>query len=189
MLRPAQGCHPEPLNDVCGIRLAIAWREEREFMMHETEENRINAEWDTLPDNLKAELILQVFDELSLVRGHARLLVLTVHGYMELMINALIDHHLKNRKKVANEGLSYPLLSKLLILNELGILRDSEYKVIGWFGMLRNDAVHKPAFEVTEADLRHFSPEKFRDPANFHDLCVDIIGSFWNRHASVFGQK
>ncbi len=157
--------------------------------MHKPEKDKMTDGWNSLSDDKKADLILQVFKDISKVKGHLRLLVLVTHDFMELLVNILIDHHVKNRKKILSDDTSYPHATRLLILNELGILDDAEYKVFGWFGKLHYDATHKPIFELTEADLSHVSPQEFRDPANFYNLCIDIIGGFWNRHVSVFGPK
>lgn len=148
-----------------------------------------NTGWDSLPDHLKNDLIIQVFKELSLVKDHTRLLVLVTHGFIELLVNALIDHHLKNSKKVTTDSRSYPHSTKLLMLNELGILDDRQYKIFDWFRKLRNKAAHQPIFQVTKAELGNIGPESFKEPENFYNLCVDLIGGFWNQHVPVFGPK
>ena len=88
-------------------------------------ENKKNDGRDLLQKHLKDALVMQIFKELSLVKGHTRLLVLVTHGFIELLVNALVDHHLKNSKKVTSDVRSYPHSTKILLLNELGIIEDS----------------------------------------------------------------
>jgi len=158
-------------------------------MSADNEKSERESGWDNLPEHLKHDLILQVFKELSLVKDHSRLLVLVTHGFIELLVNALIDHHLKNSKKVTSDSRSYPHSTKLLILNELGLLEDQEYKVFDWFRKLRNKAAHQPIFNVTKSELSKIATEEFKDPENFYSLCVALIGGFWNQHVPIFGPK
>lgn len=149
----------------------------------------LNKEWDDLPEQIKGDLIIQVFRELYIVRDHTRLLVLVAHGFIELLVNALIDHHLKNSKKVTSDSRSYPHSTKLLILNELGVLDDEQFIVFDWFRKLRNRAAHQPIFSVTDSDLSKITSDEYRDPQNFYSLCVALIGGFWNQHIPIFGPK
>jgi hypothetical protein len=143
--------------------------------------------WDSIPEHLKNDLIIQVFKELSLVQGHTRLLVLVAHGFIELMVNALIDHHLKNSKKVTSDSRSYPHSTKLLLLNEIGIIDDQRYKVFDWFRKLRNKAAHQPIFRVTKNELSVIADKKYHDPEKLYEICVDLIGGLWNQHIPIFG--
>jgi len=144
--------------------------------------------WDSLPEHLKSDLIIQVFKELDLVKDHTRLLVLVTHGFIELLTNALIDHYLKNSKKITADSRSYPHSTKLLILNELGLIDDNQYKTYNWFRRLRNKAAHEPIFHVTKDNLSDIeNPEKYTNPTEFYTMCVNIIGGFWNQHIPVFG--
>lgn len=157
--------------------------------MSTVDENTTSSGWDSLPEHLKKDLIFEVFKELSFVKNHIRLLILVTHGFLEMLINALAEHHLKNNKKVIKDNRSYPHSTKLLILNELEIIDDDEYLVFDWFRKLRNDAAHKPIFTVTTETVKNLNPEQFRNPANFYELCVYLIGGLWNKHISVFGPK
>jgi hypothetical protein len=149
------------------------------------DENKSN--WDGLPDHLKDDLFIQVFMEMDLAKGHSRMLVLVTHGFIELLVNTLIKHHAKNHKKILKDTRSYPHSTKLIILNELGILDDGNYKLFDWFRGLRNEAAHKPIFSVTEEHLEKVANEEFKDPNNFHRFCIFLLGGFWNRHVKIFG--
>lgn len=159
--------------------------------MNSDQENEINLEaaWDKLPEHLKGDLIMQVMKELSIVSKHTRLLVLVSHGFIELLINALVDHYIKNRKIVTSDSRSYPHATKLLLLNELNIISDDQYKILDWFRKLRNKAAHVPIFDVTKQDLSMMPQEKYREPSNFYELCIILIGSLWNEHIPIFGPK
>jgi hypothetical protein len=148
-----------------------------------------NSGWDSLPDDIKKSLLMQVSKEMALVADHSRLLVLIAHGFVELLVNTLIDHHLKNSKKILKDNRSYPHATKLLVLNELGIVDDHFYQILDWFRRLRNEAAHRPIFAITEADLAALKVEKFRDPKNFFSFCMNLVGAFWNQHSEIFSPK
>ena len=152
-------------------------------------EDKKNDSRDLFQKHLKDALVMKISNELSIVKGHTRLLVLVTHGFIELLVNALVDHHLKNSKKVTSDVRSYPYSTKILLLNELGIIEDSQYKVFDWFRKLRNKAAHQPIFQVTKNDLKNISPEKYRETENFYDFCFELIGGFWNQHIPIFGPK
>jgi uncharacterized protein YutE (UPF0331/DUF86 family) len=143
--------------------------------------------WDSLPEHLKNDTLIKIHRELALVKSHTRLLVLVSHGFIELLINALVDHHLKKAKKIKSDNRTYSHSVKLLILNEIGLLTDEQYEVFDWFRKLRNRAAHDPIFYVSEQDLKKISDKNYHDPANFYGLCVLLIGGFWNQHVPIFG--
>lgn len=149
-------------------------------------DNQVDA-WDSLPAHLKSDTVIAFFRELSLVARHTRSLVLVTHGFIELLVNALIDHHLKNGKKITSDNRTYPHSAKLVILNELGLLNNTEYRSFDWFRKLRNRAAHEPIFSVTQQDLQVIEDPDYRDPKNFYGLCIMFVGGFWNKHLAVFG--
>jgi hypothetical protein len=57
-------------------------------------------------------------------------------------MNALIINKAKNGKKISNDNRSYPYSSKILILHEIGVLSDEDFKVYDWFRKIRNKAAH-----------------------------------------------
>ena len=150
--------------------------------------NKINNGRDLFQKRLDDAPMIKITREITMVKNNNRLLVLVTHGFIELLINALIDHYLKNSKKVTNDGRSYPHSTKLLLLNELGIIDDNLYKVFNWFRKLRNRAAHQPIFKVNKDDLKNLRPEKYKNPSNFYNLCMgELIGGFWNQHIPIFG--
>ncbi|ELE6591612.1 hypothetical protein NDJ14_16980 [Vibrio alginolyticus] len=146
-----------------------------------------NDGWDQLPSELKDDMLIRVFRELSIVKDNTRLLILVTNGFLELLVNRLIETKTKNAKKISSNGQSFPYATKLLILNEIGIISDDDYKVFEWFRKLRNKSAHLPVFEVTKNELKQLSDQQYHDPANFYNLCTIFIGGFWNGHIEVFG--
>ena len=153
----------------------------------EGKEDKKNDDLNLFKKRLEDALLTQIMSELSIVKDHTRLLVLVTHVFIELLVNALADHYLKNSKKVTSDERSYPHSTKILLLNELGIIEDSQYKVFDWFRKLRNKAAHQPIFYVTKNDLKNLSPKKYRDPKNFYYFCFEFMGGFWNQHIPIFG--
>ncbi len=54
-----------------------------------------------------------------------RFQVLITQGFVELLVNAVIDAKCKNAKKITSNTRDFPYSTKLLILHELGLLSDS----------------------------------------------------------------
>jgi hypothetical protein len=143
---------------------------------------------DQIQKRIDNTLLTKITREIIKVKDNNRMLVLVTHGFIELLINALIDHNLKNSKKVTNDERSYPHATKLLILNELGLIDDNWYKVFNWFRKLRNRAAHQPLFKLTKDDLKYIGPKEYQNPENFYELCMlELIAGFWNEHIPIFG--
>ena len=155
----------------------------------EGKEDKKNDGLDLFKKRIEDAIVTQIFMELSVVKDNTRSLVLVTHGFIELLVNTLADHYLKNSKKVTSDERSYPHSIKILLLNELGIIEDNQYKVFDWFRKLRNKAAHQPIFYVTKNDLKNLSPKKFRDPKNFYNFCFEFMGGFWNQHIPIFRTK
>ncbi|EKG0016988.1 hypothetical protein RZ186_003485 [Vibrio cholerae] len=107
-----------------------------------------------LPSELKEDMLFRVFRELSIVKDNTRLLVLVTNGFMELLINRLIETKTKNAKKIKSNGQSFSYATKLLILNEINVISNESYEVFEWFRKLRNNSAHSPVFEVTKRICR-----------------------------------
>jgi len=145
----------------------------------------MSAERRALHEKLLAEPGMRMFSQLFKLKDNPRLLVLVAHGMLELMVNALIDAKLKNAKKVTSDTRGYPHSTRLLVLNEMGVLSDRMYKSLEWFRRLRNRAAHEPLFEVTAQDLQILR-EKYPNPDKLHKFMVDLMCGFWNQHTEIF---
>ena len=142
----------------------------------------------TVESNPEPDFLIQVFNELHLIKDHPRMLILISHGFIELLINALIDNHLRNCKIISDDGRSYPHSVKLLILNELSLLSDKNFILLNRFRKLRNDAAHMAIFKVKKSVLSQFEVAGADDEKLFN-LCVKIIVTIWNSNTSVFLPK
>ncbi|MCB1243829.1 MAG: hypothetical protein AB7I98_04510 [Verrucomicrobiales bacterium] len=139
-------------------------------------------EW--LSKDLQTNKSVEIFRELHIVQEHPRMLILVTHGFLEMMVEALIKHHLKNSKKIIKDGRGYPFSTRLLILNEVGVIHDQWYKFLDWFRKLRNRAAHDAIFEVTPKDLAHLH-SSVQSPSNFYPLCLMLVRQFWDEFEDV----
>ena len=137
---------------------------------------------------------LRFLAQLRSVGGNPRILVLTTHGFLELLVNAVIDTKCKNgKKKITSNNRDFPHSTKLLILNELGLLPDGFYRILDWFRRIRNRAAHEPFFELTRTELDLM--KKYRGEFQLGEFtpgdtelerfCGLIVASFWNAHTRV----
>jgi hypothetical protein len=136
-------------------------------------------------EKLLAEPGFRMIQQIVRLKNDPRLLILVSHGFIELMINALIDEKLKNAKRITSDNRGYPHSVKLLILNEVGILDDNLYKVFDGFRKLRNRAAHEPLFELTAQDLQKLNL-LHSELNNFDDTVQNLVLGFWNLHTELF---
>jgi len=139
------------------------------------------------PANLS--LVETVMREFELLQHHPRSCVIVMHGFIELLVNTLIEEKCKTGKKMAENNRDYPHSVKLTILFEMGLLGEEEFKKLNWFRKLRNDAAHEAVFAVTPEKLQLFVGTKFADVSHFPLLCMDIFMTLWNKYADLFSTK
>jgi len=130
-----------------------------------------------------------VLSELASMKVSHRLNVIAAHGLLELLVNALVKANCKHGKNISRHRRDFSHSTKLVILHELGLLADWEFQQLDWFRKLRNRAAHEPLFAIHADDLILFRQTDYSTPDAFHELCVDLVAGFWNRHVDFFGPK
>ncbi len=140
-------------------------------------------------DSATPSLMETVLREFELLQHHPRSCVIVMHGFIELLINTLIEEKCKSGKKMAANNRDYPHSVKLTILHELGLLDEESFKKLTWFRKLRNDAAHEAVFTITSDKLQLFAGTKFANVSHFSLLCMDIFMSLWNSYAALFSSK
>lgn len=111
-----------------------------------------------LPGSEPLEVPSYFLNEVELVSDNPRLSILIINGLMELMVSILIRNQLKHGKKIEEDNRSYSYSTKILILNELGIIGDELFYNMDKLRDLRNRAAHQPFFEIQDSDLEKFKP-------------------------------
>jgi hypothetical protein len=140
-------------------------------------------------DSATLSLMETVLHEFELLQHHPRSCVIVMHGFIELLINTVIEEKCKAGKKMAGNNRDYPHSVKLTILRELGLLDDESFKKLNWFRKLRNDAAHEAVFTITSDKLQLFAGTKFADVSHFPLLCMEIFMSVWNAYSALFSAK
>ena len=139
----------------------------------------------------KRDVILDFHKELRKVKDNDRSLVIITHGFIELLINTIIDSRLiHGKKKITSNNRDYPVSVKLVILNELKILDKDLYKILDWFRKIRNKAAHDPFFSLDNNErgfykksLDRFIPgESQRPNRTLYDFCHFLVGTIWNEN-------
>jgi hypothetical protein len=105
-----------------------------------------------------------------------RFQVLITQGFVELLVNAVIDAKCKNAKKITSNARDFPYSTKLLLLHELGLLSDSSYRSLDKLRKYRNKAAHEPFFEVSG---------NTENGKRLHEVCISLICEFFNQHSSI----
>jgi hypothetical protein len=110
-----------------------------------------------------------------------RFQVLITQGFVELLVNAVIDAKCKNAKKITGNSRDFPYSIKLLLLHELGLISDSSYKSIDKLRKYRNKAAHEPFFELSTFVTANDGGR----PRRLHEVCVSLICDFFNQHSGI----
>lgn len=137
----------------------------------------------------KDDPFVKLVQELGVIKAHPRMLTLITHGFIELIVNALIDDTCKNAKKITTNRRDFSHSAKLLILNEKGVLPDHSFQLLNWVRKLRNDLAHDPFFKSTAERMDIYDDEKFRDPDAFYEVCVAILLALWTEHQGTIGKN
>lgn len=133
------------------------------------------------------ENFMRFIDEVEPHIDSPRLVLAAASVYVELMINALVDHHCKHSREITGDTRGYPLATKLLLLNELNVISDLEYEKLTCLRKFRNKAVHEVDFSVSDTDLKSLAYGLTEDPKTLPQVMFFLIVTFWANHVDVFG--
>jgi hypothetical protein len=155
-----------------------------------TQDDRVSGYQVRLESDLANQTLLEtVLQEFELLQHHPRSCVIVMHGFIELLINTLVEEKCKSGKKMASNNRDYSHSVKLTLLHELDLLDEESFKKLSWFRKLRNDAAHEAVFTVTPDKLQMFAGTKFADVSHFPLLCMDIFMNLWNAYPDLFSSK
>ncbi|MGL1053786.1 DUF4145 domain-containing protein [Vibrio vulnificus] len=93
-----------------------------------------------------SDYMLQVCDEIGLVKENPRLLVIVSHSFVEMIVKTLSDHHLP-KVKLKNHNQRLEKLRKEQVIDEF------QFQLYDWFRDLRNKAAHTPIFRLNDSDF------------------------------------
>jgi hypothetical protein len=152
-------------------------------------------EWQEVMDKVTPEFIaemndspmIKVMHELERCKDEPRLLIIITNGFVELIINLLVERSCKHGGKIVERRRDFPHSIKLTLLNELGILSDHHYKLLDWFRDIRNEAAHKWEFKLNPDKMKVFADPKYSDPKNFGALCIDLLSDLFSTFPIVRG--
>lgn len=151
---------------------------------------------------LKDDLtLLGFFKHLQKVHYDQRLLVIVTHGFIELLLNTVIEAKCKNSNKIIDiqtknilksNRPNYPHSVKLVLLNEINLVNNRLFKILDWFRGIRNKAAHQPFFELTQNDLDfanksmvRFLPVKVPAQDDLLKFCTLLVGTIWNENLDI----
>ncbi len=133
-------------------------------------------------DEVEGNDLVRVVLEIRRIKDNHRMVVILAHGLIDLFINSLIEFHCKHAKRITDNFNQFPHSTKLILLNELGILSDHHYRLLDWFRDIRNKAAHRIRFQIDKNALGTFVNKDHRNPDKFADLCISIVSDVLNSH-------
>ena len=129
------------------------------------------------------DYMLQIGEEIGIVKNNPRLLVIVSHAFVEMMVKTLSDHYMPN-VVLKNHH------QRLQKLKKEGKIDEFQFLLYDWFRDLRNDAAHTPIFRLSD---EHFIPlnglVKSRDlkAEHFHRFSLSLISELWNKNLEILG--
>ena len=138
---------------------------------------------------MEEDQLIKFGKEIAKVKDNERLLVIVTHGFIELLLNVIIEAKCKRAKKI-KDSRDYHQSVKLVLLNEIGLIDDNLFKILDWFRRLRNKAAHEPFFTLSDSDsdyinktLESFPPGEAS--GGLPSFCLQIVGVIWNPHRKI----
>lgn len=149
--------------------------------------------WEDMPAELRDKVFIQVAKALFDSRENARSVIIIAHGFIELLVNTLIEKKTKNGKKMANSR-DFPHSAKLIILHELGLITDYRFQTLDYFRKLRNKASHEPLFKIDliklKSEFNQFVSDTPGIPnfraSTLHEFCLLLVITLWSDHSETF---
>ena len=123
----------------------------------------------------KIELI-PLYQRLGESKNDDLKLIILTNTFLELLVNILIEEKLKNSKKVF-DGNEYTYSIKLLILNELDIIKNDLYSSILILKNMRDRATHQISFKITEDELKKLPKIPSIKNDNLYQPSILILGT------------
>jgi hypothetical protein len=134
------------------------------------------------------KILESFFNDIDSVRHKPRFQIIVTSGYLELLVNTLIEHKCKS-----NGSKKFNYAPKLVLLHEMGIISKDEFEILNAFRELRNEAAHVAQFTLTAQMIAPFKASFKRNKSkqlfgieNFQRICHLTLGEFWNAHTTVF---
>ncbi|MDP2506853.1 hypothetical protein [Oceanobacter sp. 3_MG-2023] len=132
---------------------------------------------------MDSDYMLQVGEEIGMVKDNPRLLIIVSHSFVEMMVKTLSDHYMPN-VVLRNHH------QRLQKLKKEGIIDEFQFLIYDWFRVLRNDAVHVPIFRLSDEDFVPLNGVvKSRDlkAEHFHRFLLSLISDLWNKNLEILG--
>ncbi|MDH5898178.1 hypothetical protein [Vibrio splendidus] len=130
---------------------------------------------------LESNYMLQVSDEIGLVKDNPRLLIIVSHSFVEMIVKTLCDYYIPDVKLV-NHNQRLEKLRKEKVLDEF------QFKLYNWFRDLRNQAAHTPVFRLEASNFAELSGMVNKDlleVKSFHLFSIKLIAELWNKHLDI----
>ena len=124
--------------------------------------------------------LMAIFRQLYDATLTPRFQVLITQGFVELLVNAVIDAKCKNAKKITDNSRDFPYSIKLVLLHELGLLSDSLYQTLNQLKKHRNKAAHDPFYDISGTVVTNGRPM-----ARLYEFCLGVICEFYNQHSNI----
>src|SRR6267378_978861 len=155
-----------------------------------------------LQESARRGPFVDVLTEFFKHQQNPRAALLVAHGFIELLVNTLINARCNNARTIAENERDFSHSAKLVLLHEIGAIDHDWYARLNLLRKIRNRAAHDPSFEVNNQDLTVYNlPKQIleleggrpRFPASpagrnqrFFATVNFLLGDFWNMNSKIF---
>jgi len=132
-------------------------------------------------DTLLNHPLTQLIQEMAITP--ARFQIILANGLLEMITNVIIKHHCKNHKIILANNQTYTYATRLLILNEKGLIDDAFYDLLRRFNTLRNKAAHGGKFYFKREWIDQFAPifpKALPDGQKLSYICNHLTFNYYN---------
>src|SRR5688572_14718691 len=98
--------------------------------------------------DIQDDPVIKIESHLINLQDNPRLLILITHGFLELLINTLVEAKCKSGKKITSSQRDYPHSIKILILNEMNVIPDWMYRILDRLRKLRTKPHTNPCLSL-----------------------------------------
>lgn len=139
------------------------------------------------PDQIENSLWNRVVKEIRRIEDEHRLVVILSHGFVDMMVNAMIAKTCRHQKQIVKDTRQWNHAAKLVLLNEMKVLTDHHYRLLKWFNTLRNEFAHQPLFVMKADRPSDLLRPDHRDLKTFGSLCIDLLKEIWLSYFPLIG--
>jgi hypothetical protein len=144
-------------------------------------------------EKLEPDSLNRIKALLKRLSDEPRFALICANSYIELLVSVLVLHKCKNGARISDDSRTYSHAVRLVMLNELGVIKDPLFKQLDYLRDLRNKCSHRPLFELTKSEIDKLkelgvigAPAGTSEEGQITWLLWEVIGRTWKAGENIF---